>query len=60
MTLSKKISAVILVVVTLLSVLAFASCRNKTEEKVDIKTSLSVDGSFVGKRTMGRKYTIQL
>lgn len=52
MTLSKKISAVILVVVTLLSVLAFASCRNKTEEKVDIKTSLSVDGSFVGNRTM--------
>lgn len=49
---SKKISAIILAAVMLLAVLSITACRSQTEEKVDIKTSLTVDDSFVGKRTM--------
>ena len=50
--LSKKISAIILAAIIALSMLVLASCNQKTEEKVDISTTLTVDDSFVGKRTM--------
>ena len=49
---SKKISAIILAAIIALSMLVLASCNQKTEEKVDISTTLTVDDSFVGKRTM--------
>ena len=48
----KKISAIMLAVAALLAVFSITACRSRTEEKVDIKTTLTVDDSFVGKRTM--------
>ena len=51
-TLSKKTGVIILAVLTFLSALTFASCNKKTEEKAELSTTLTVDDSFVGKRTI--------
>ncbi len=51
-TLKKYLRTFFLLTAALFTVLLLTSCRNEPPEKADIQTTLSVDNSFAGKRTI--------